>query len=39
MKLIVEENLYLRQLDRNNLHASVRQCAPHPIYFVLYFFS
>jgi len=32
----VEENLNLRKLDRNNLHASVRQCAPS-IRFILFF--
>ena len=37
--MIVEENLNLRKLDRNNLHASVRQCAPPSDSFCSLFFS
>ena len=37
-QLMVKEDLNLRKLDRNNLHASVRQCAPPSDLFVLCFF-
>jgi len=35
----VKENLNLRKIDRNNLHASVCQCAPTSDLFCSLFFS